>query len=469
MWRVSEVTLFGQGRRLELGGPYHFSSAWMSAGSGEEWVYVDLGAVCTFDRVKLYWIRRAAEASLEVSDDAAAWRTVQPLPASTALTDDVKLAEPAQGRYVRLLMKRPASPGGYILTEMEVYGRGGPAPRPKPAPAVRADGRLDLAGGAWRIQRDSQVEASGETLSQPGFQDGDWLVATVPGTVLTSYYNAGAVPDPNYGDNQLMISDTFFYADFWYRNEFVAPPARPGQRFWLNFDGINWKADVFLNGEKLGRIEGGFIRGRFDVTSRLRPGENNALAVRVEKNATPGSMKEKTFDSPDKNGGALGADNPTYHASVGWDWIPSIRGRNTGIWNDVYLSRSGPVTIENPFVTTALPLPDTSRADVSVEVTLRNHGIQGGQGDPARAFRRGGVPRARDGGRRDRENGEIEPLHASGIASSESEAVVARGVRRTEPVPGGTEVRNRGPQAVGREVVPGRRAAVCLHAKTEAR
>ena len=374
MWRLREVTLYGQGRRLELGGPYNFSSAWMSAGSGEEWVYVDLGAVCTFDRVKLYWIRRAAEASLEVSDDAAAWKTIQPLPpAATAMTDDVQLAAPAKGRYVRLLMKRPASPEGYVLSEMEVYGRGGPVPRPKPAPAVRADGRLDLAGGAWRIQRDSQVQASGEALAKPGFQDGDWLVATVPGTVLASYYNVGAVPDPNYGDNQLMISDTFFQADFWYRNEFVAPPARAGERLWLNFDGINWKADVFLNGEKLGRIEGGFIRGRFDVTGRLRPGQSNALAVRIEKNATPGSIKEKTLDSPDKNGGALGADNPTYHASVGWDWIPTIRGRNTGIWNDVYLSRSGPVTIENPFVTSTLPLPDTSRADVSVEVTLRNH------------------------------------------------------------------------------------------------
>ena len=59
------------------------------------------------------------------------------------------------------------------------------------------------------------------------------------------------------------------------------------------------------------------------------------------KNATPGSVKEKTFDNPDKNGGALGADNPTYHASIGWDWIPTIRGRDTGIWNNVYLDDYG--------------------------------------------------------------------------------------------------------------------------------
>ena len=385
-WQIGEVAFFHQNQRVEIGGPYSFTSAWMSAGLGEEWVYVDLGVGCEFDRVKLYWIARAAEGSLQVSDDAQSWKDVGALPESTNgsadLTDDVKLAEPGRairGRYVRVLMKRPATPYGYILSELEVYGRGGLVARPKPQPPARSDGRLDLSGGAWRVQRDSLVglgTADGETLSQVGFQDDDWVVATVPGTVLTSFFNVGALPDPNYGDNQLMISDSFFYADFWYRNEFIAPGLGPfgaNQRAWLNFDGINWKADVFLNGEKLGRIEGGFMRGRFDVTSRFRPGEKNALAVCVRKNATPGSVKQKTFESSGKNGGALGADNPTYHASIGWDWIPTIRGRNTGIWNDVYLTFSGPVTMDDPFVTTTLSLPDTSSADVKIEATLVNH------------------------------------------------------------------------------------------------
>ncbi len=367
-WRVSEVALFDKNQRVEIGGPYHFTSAWMSAASGEEWVYVDLGARCTFDRVTLYWIRRAAEGSLQISDDAVTWKTLQALPA----TNDIKLAAPAQARYVRVLMTRPASPEGYILSELEVYGRGGPVPKPKPAPAARPDGRLDLSGGAWRLERDSLVTAPGEELSKPGFETKGWMIATVPGTALVSYWNDGAAPDPNYGDNQLMISDSFFYADFWYRNEFVAPPATKGKRIWLNFDGINWKAAVFLNGEKIGRIEGAFMRGRFDVTDRIRPGARNALAVRIEKNATPGSVKEKGLEGGLSNGGALGADNPTYHASIGWDWMSTIRGRNTGIWGDVYLTQTGPVTIENPRVSTRLPLPDTSRADVTVEATLRN-------------------------------------------------------------------------------------------------
>ncbi len=369
IWSIADVDLFRENHRIEAGGPFAFTSAWMSATSGPEWVYVDLGAVCTFDRVDLHWIRRAAEGSIQTSNDALSWRDLAPLPAR----DSLRLAQPGRARYVRVLMTRPGTAERYILSELEVYGRGGPVAQPKPAPAADAAGRLDLAGGAWRLQRDSFVRANGELISRPGFSDRGWLVATVPGTVLASYYNAGAVPDPNYGDNQLMISDSFFYAGFWYRNEFTAPAVAAGRRVWLHFDGINWKADVFLNGERLGRIEGAFQRGRFDVTGRIRPGQKNVLAVRIEKNASPGAVHEKTAGDPGKNGGALGADNPTFHASVGWDWIPTIRGRNTGIWNKVYLTTSGPVTLEDPMVTTRLPLPDLSRAEVRVEVTLRNH------------------------------------------------------------------------------------------------
>ena len=214
---LGNLSFFNGGQELHVGGPWNFTSAWMPAGRGEEWVYVDLGAMCTFDRVALSWIRRAAEGSIQVSDDAANWTTVQPLSTS----DDIKLGQMAKGRYVRVLLAKPATPEGYVLSEIEVYGRGGVAPVAKPAQPMNADGRMNLGGGSWRVQRDSLVRADGAALSQPGFHDDDWVVATVPGTVLSSYYNAGALPDPNFGDNQLMISDSFFHSDFWYRNEFA--------------------------------------------------------------------------------------------------------------------------------------------------------------------------------------------------------------------------------------------------------
>src|SRR5271157_1251991 len=373
-WSVSELAFYHGNDRVEIGGPYYFTSAWKPAGNAQEWVYVDLGASCAFDRVVLAWIRRAAEGSVQASDDARTWRTLQALPASGGAVDDIKLTTPARGRYVHVLLTKPATADGYILSELEVYGRGGPVARPHAAPAADSSGRLTLSGGGWRLQRDSLVAAGGAALSRPGFADKDWMVATVPATVLSSYWNAGAIPDPNYGDNLNAISDSFFYADFWYRNEFVAPALPSGRHAWLHFRGINWKADVYLNGELVGHIDGGFMRGLFDVTKTLKPGVRNAIAVRIHKNVTPGSVKEKTWESPDPNGGAIGADNPTYHATAGWDWIPSVRGRDIGIWSDIYLDASGPVTIENPFVTTTLPLPDTTRADVTIEATLRNSG-----------------------------------------------------------------------------------------------
>src|SRR3974390_471824 len=302
-WQVGEVALFDKNQHIEIGGPYDFTSAGKSAGAGEEWVYVDLGADCTFDRIALFWIQRAAEGTVQVSDDATAWRTIQTISSSASssdsLSDDFKLQHSEHGRYVRVLLTHATAADGYILSELEVWGRGGLIPRTQPAPpakstSTRVSNRMELARGGWRIQRDSLVTADGETISKAGFPSENWLPATVPGTVLSSYVDDGAVQDPNFGRNQLMISDSFFYADFWYRDEFVAPPISPGRHLWLNFDGINWKADVFLNGEKLGRIEGGFMRGRFDVTRIVRPG-TNALAVRIIKNASPGSVKEKTL------------------------------------------------------------------------------------------------------------------------------------------------------------------------------
>ena len=366
-WGVADVDPSYKGQRVYVAGPQVFRSAWMSAGSGEEWVSVDLGAPCSFDRVALTWVKRAAEGQIQVSDDGVTWRTLQALNGN----DDVRLASAAHGRWVRVLMTKPQEAGGhYILSELEVYGRGGPVARPQAALAAGNDGSLQLTRGRWRVERASQVTATGEQLSQTGFADANWMVATVPGTVLTSYLNDGAIADPNFGENQYVISDSYFTADFWYRDEFDAPALTPGRHAWLNFDGVNWKAEVYLNGQRLGAIDGGFMRGKFDVTTLIHAGAKNALAVRVLRNAHPGGTKDKAADTT--NGGALGLDNPTYHASIGWDWMPTIRGRNTGIWSNVTLTQTGAVTIENPLVTSKMDLPDTSHADVTIEATVRN-------------------------------------------------------------------------------------------------
>lgn len=359
-----------------------FYSAWMSGGNDRDWVYVDLGAKCGIKSVKLDWIGDMPEGMVQISGDAVKWRDVAPVSESVSVN--------RVARYVRVLCK---GKGPWVLSEMEVWGRGGLTARPRPQPAAK-DGRLDLAGGNWKIQRANLVKASaaavddgtgnatqavtalaGPQISSPGYNDSDWLAATVPGTALVSYVNAGAVPEPNYSDNQNQISDSFFNSDFWYRDTFTMPEDMLGKRLFLNFDGINWKADIFLNGVALGRIEGAFLRGRYDVTDILKPGVN-ALAVKIEKNSYPSPVKERTIRSTDLNGGMLGADNPTFHATTGWDWIPTVRGRDIGIWNDVYVTATGDVTIEDPFVRSELNSPANDKAVIFAESGLTNHGTK---------------------------------------------------------------------------------------------
>ena len=368
-WAFFEMNFYNQDKLIDLLPSKFFNSAWMSATTGEEWVYVDLGSQSEFDKVKLHWINKAIKGKIQVSDDAKQWVDIANLPGGDANLDEIKLK--GKGRYVRVWMEQPANDGRYILSEIEVMGKGGLLAQPAAAPASTKD-EIRLSGGNWKVQRASEVTASGEEISKPSFSPENWIVATVPGTVLSSYKNIGAIPNPNYADNLMQISESFFNSNFWYRDEFEVPEGFKQDRLFLNFDGINWKANVYLNGNKIGRIEGAFIRGVFDVTDRVVPGKN-VVAVEIIKNEHIGAIKEKCEKNTDFNGGILGADNPTFHASIGWDWISTIRGRNIGIWDDVYLTSTGKVTIQDPFVQVVLPLPDTTSATLTPEVIVKNH------------------------------------------------------------------------------------------------
>lgn len=368
-WSLFEMNFYDGDELVDLLPSQFFDSAWMSATPGEEWVYVDLGSPSEFDKVKLSWVNKAVKGKIQSSSDAKQWTDLAELPGGDSPVDEI--AVKGKGRYVRVLMSESINKDRYVLSEMEVMGKGGLVAQPVATPTATQD-EINLSGGNWRVQRASAVTASGEEISQGSFSPADWVVATVPGTVLTSYKNAGAIPNPNYADNLMQISESFFNSNFWYRDEFDVPDGFKRDRLFLNFDGINWKANVFLNGKKLGRIEGAFIRGNFDVTDIVVPGKN-VVAVEIVKNAHIGAIKEKYEKNTDFNGGILGADNPTFHASIGWDWISTIRGRNIGIWNDVYLTSTGKVTIQDPFVQAVLPLPDTTSATLTPEVIVKNH------------------------------------------------------------------------------------------------
>jgi Glycosyl hydrolase 2 galactose-binding domain-like/Exo-beta-D-glucosaminidase Ig-fold domain/Glycosyl hydrolases family 2/Concanavalin A-like lectin/glucanases superfamily/Glycosyl hydrolases family 2, TIM barrel domain len=252
-----------------------------------------------------------------------------------------------------------------------------PSPLYRVAPVAASSAALEPDGhnawdiSNWKVATAPDVHMGGTELSQPGRASGKWMQATVPGTVLTTMIDQGVYPDPDYGLNNLAIPESLNKQDYWYRSEFKTPEGVAGRKLVLTFEGINYKAEVWLNGHSLGTITGAFIRGVFEVSRILKP--DNVLAVKISPPPHPGIPQEQSIKGgPGENGGTMCLDGPTFVATEGWDWIPAIRDRNTGIWQPVVLSASGEVTIGDPQVVTSLPLPDISRTDVTITVPLDN-------------------------------------------------------------------------------------------------
>ncbi len=240
-------------------------------------------------------------------------------------------------------------------------------------PGLAATGTNLWTLGDFRLQFASKVNADGAALSHAGFDAGAWYAATVPGTVLTTLVDRGVYPDPDFGINNMAIPESLARQSYWYRSEFDAPADLAGRHLLLNFEGINYAAEVWLNGQRLGDVRGAFLRGRFDVTSALQPGKRNALAVKVTPPPHPGIPHEQSIlAGAGDNGGMQALDGPTFIATEGWDWMPGVRDRNTGLWRDVTLLASGTVRIGDAHVVTSLPLPDRSKAEVKISVPVEN-------------------------------------------------------------------------------------------------
>jgi hypothetical protein len=252
-----------------------------------------------------------------------------------------------------------------------------------------------LLNSGWQLRDASLVADNGVSVSRVNYQSTSWLPATVPGTVLTSLVNDGVYPEPLYGENNRSIPDSLCRNSYWYRTTFTVPADWRDRHVWLHFDGINYRADVWVNGKKAGDVEGAFTRGIFDITDLVHPGALAAVAVHIFPQPHPGPPHQKTLAAgTGPNGGVSAADGPTFLCSIGWDWIPTIRDRNTGIWQAVRLTSSGSVVLQNPYVTTRLPLPRTDTADVTVQVALSNatdhaqSGILTGQAEAGIRFKR---------------------------------------------------------------------------------
>ena len=228
----------------------------------------------------------------------------------------------------------------------------------------------------WFIQSSSNVHADGAAISTPGFASRDWYAATLPTTVLSALVEDKVYPDPYTGINLRSIPGTTYpvFEDFsnimmppnspfreawWYRTEFKLRPDFSGRTIWLGFDGINYRANVWMNGVKVAsseKLAGTWRLFELNVTAAAKLGEINALAVEVFP------------------------PQPRDLAITLVDWAPMPPDKEMGIWREVHISATGPIALRYPAVLTKLNLPIADKAMLTVRAELTNaadHAVDG--------------------------------------------------------------------------------------------
>ncbi|MCM1448901.1 MAG: hypothetical protein NC082_01020 [Clostridiales bacterium] len=240
---------------------------------------------------------------------------------------------------------------------------------------------------SWVMKKAGDVSVTGDRLSLPTVDDDDWLPAIVPGTVLNSLVFNKIYPEPYYGINNRIESGKIpditsvgndFYT-YWFRTAFNLPESFKGKTVWLQADGINYRAEIWLNGRLVDTTKGMFLQRYVNVTDYIVPGASNGIAIKVHPVDIPGSKEPKSWGAPGeyRNGGngEIGL-NTTMLMSVGWDFtfMDGIRDRNTGIWRDITLYATGPVALRHPFVKSELSKPSYDRASQTIRVDVVNPG-----------------------------------------------------------------------------------------------
>jgi exo-1,4-beta-D-glucosaminidase len=241
------------------------------------------------------------------------------------------------------------------------------AAAPKPATPVPQTEKIVLRDH-WALQSSAKVEAKGETISTAAFMAKGWHDATVPTTVASALVKDKTLPDPFFGTNLrqfpgvtypiggnfsniAMQTDSPYAVSWWYRKQFAAPAVYAGKTVWLNFKGINYRANIFLNGKQIANtdaVAGAWRTYEFNVTGAVKPGRENVLAVQVF--APTESDLAITFV----------------------DWNPAPPDKNMGLWREVYLTTSGPVALRYPTVVSKLDLPASESARLTVTTQLKN-------------------------------------------------------------------------------------------------
>jgi lambda repressor-like predicted transcriptional regulator len=385
-------------------------SGWRAATGDPQWISVDLQAPCRVEAVTLTFeatltdppfdgnygntdghevLSSAATAyRIEVSPDGTAWQTVHETDQGQGGVQAIGLAAPVTARWIRMTATKRATSNPVGLNGFQVYGTplakqpaaqgwtswAGGNTRPAPALSVAGDGTLPLESG-WALTMDDFAGTDDGAALSTGARDvRDWLPATVPGTVLATLVEQGHLPDPVGGFENLRIPEALSRHSWWYRRAFRLPPeldTSAGRHVWLEYDGVNHEATTWVNGVSVGTVTHPFARGVLDITSALQGHTDHVVAVKVTPMPHPGTPGDKSSNGQTfVQGGHLYLDSPTYLAVSGWDWIPAVRDRVSGLWNHVRLRSTGSIVIGDPHVTTKVP--STSQAEVTVAVPVQN-------------------------------------------------------------------------------------------------
>ncbi len=223
-----------------------------------------------------------------------------------------------------------------------------PACGPKPAERLQYD--IPLAGD-WFIRSSAEVKEGGALVSAPGLDLAGWYRASVPMTVLAALRANGEYADIFTGKNLETVPKDRFLGSWWYRREFDLPAAKGLASTRLGFDGINYRADIWLNGRRMAskdEIYGSFRTFEVDIAGAVKPGPN-VLAVEVFP-PQPGDF------------------------TIGFvDWNPKPPDQNMGLWRPVTLRLSGPVSIETPFVTSQVDVETLAEAELTITAETVNH------------------------------------------------------------------------------------------------
>ena len=209
----------------------------------------------------------------------------------------------------------------------------------------------------WKMKSSLVYPASGEEISQSKFVTKGWYHVNVPSTFVAGLLaNKKYDFDPFYGKNLQKLSDSSFDNPWWFRKEFVLPASEKGKDVILQLHGINYKANVWLNGNLISDstvIKGPFRIFELDVTKQIRYTGTNVLAIEITR----------PFN-PNRRGGDLAIDYA--------DWIHYPPDYNGGIVNDVAIKTYDRVGIEHPLVTTHFDLPSLAVAHLQVDADVMN-------------------------------------------------------------------------------------------------